>query len=171
MKIAAALIFGALAVGVLAGRPALAAADGEPASPAGSSAGQAAQAPLPSDPQALVSFITAAMRDRDQAAIERLVNWEGVRPLRKRLTLLQISTGFGRPIKEAVIEDFPEDGLKEAEERGTFKINMPVTKRLRIVFADGAGESGEDPANVYLIGQKDGAFRIAVLNSIGQQRK
>lgn len=166
----ALLLCGAMAVGGLADRPALAA--GSDGAAAGAASPATATAPLPSDPQALVTFITTAMRDHDQAAMERLVNWDGVRPLRKRLTLLQISTGFGRPIKEATIEDFPEDGLKEAEERGTYKINMPVSKRLRIVFGDGPGEPGEDSANVFLVGEKDGAFRIAVLNSVGQpQRK
>lgn len=166
MRIARILVCGVLAVGAFAGRGALAASDGAP-----ETAGSTAAAQLPSDPQAVVAFVTAAIRDHDQAAMERLVNWDGVRPLRKRLTLLQISTGFGRPIKEAVVEDFPPDGLDEAEQRGTYKINMPVTKRLRIVFADGQS-GGEDPANVFLLGEKDGALRIAVLNSVGApQRK
>lgn len=164
MRAGALLLWGALTAGVFAGGQALA------AGPEGAAATSAP--PLPADPQTLVTFVTAAMRDHDQSAMERLVNWDGVRPLRKRLTLLQISTGYGRPIKEAVIEDFPTDGLVEAEERGTYKINMPVSKRLRIVFGDGSGKSGEDPANVFLVGEKDGAFRIAVLNSVGQpQRK
>ncbi len=32
---------------------------------------------LPSDPQAVVTYVKDALRDRDEAAIERLVNWEG----------------------------------------------------------------------------------------------
>lgn len=125
---------------------------------------------LPSDPNGIVSFVTSALRDHDEAAIERLVNWEGVRAPRKRLTLYQIRTTFGRPIKEMAVEDFPADGLSEVEARGTFKLNMPVTKRLRIVFDEEAGDSDGGPANVFLLGQKDGVYRIAVLNSVGPPR-
>lgn len=125
---------------------------------------------LPSDATALVAFVTGALRDRDEAAIERLVNWEGVRPQRKRLTLYQIRTTFGRPIKEMAVEDFPADGLAEVEARGTFKPNMTVTKRLRVVFEEEPGEPDTSSANVFLLGEKDGAYRIAILNSVGAPR-
>lgn len=122
---------------------------------------------LPSDPQAVVAYVKDALRDRDEAAIERLVNWEGVRLPRKRLTLFQIRTTFGRPIREMAIEDFPADGLAEVEARGTLKPNMTVTKRLRIVFDDPADPEEASPSsNVFLLGQKDGAYRIAVLNAV-----
>ncbi len=86
---------------------------------------------------------------------------------RKRLTLFQIRTTFGRPIREMAIEDFPADGLAEVEARGTLKPNMVVTKRLRIVFDDPADPTDASPSsNVFLLGQKDGAYRIAVLNAV-----
>lgn len=119
----------------------------------------------------MVAYVKAALRDRDEAAIERLVNWDGVRLPRRRLTLYQIRTTFGRPIKDMAIEDFPADGLAEVEARGIFKPNMTVTKRLRIVFDEEAGQpEGEASANVFLLGEKDGAYRIAVLNSVGPPR-
>lgn len=135
------------------------------------SAAAAEQTALPSDPQGVVAYVKAALRDRDEAAIERLVNWDGVRLQRRRLTLYQIRTTFGRPIKDMAIEDFPADGLAEVEARGTFKPNMTVTKRLRIVFDEEAGQTeGEASANIFLLGEKDGAYRIAVLNSVGPPR-
>lgn len=135
------------------------------------SAAAAEQTALPSDPQGVVAYVKAALRDRDEAAIERLVNWDGVRLPRRRLTLYQIRTTFGRPIKDMAIEDFPADGLAEVEARGTFKPNMTVTKRLRIVFDEEAGQpEGEASANIFLLGEKDGAYRIAVLNSVGPPR-
>ncbi|MCJ2014775.1 hypothetical protein [Methylobacterium sp. J-076] len=131
------------------------------------SAATAAQGALPSDPQGVVDYVKAALRDRDEAAVERLVNWDGVRLPRKRLTLFQIRTTFGRPIREMAVEDFPADGLAEVEARGTFKPNMAVTKRLRIVFDEDEGRAeGTPPTNVFLLGEKDGAYRIAVLNAV-----
>lgn len=167
MKRAMTLACGVLAIGLTTGRLA-------PANAASADAGTSAAAAttaLPSDPKGLAAFVTDALRAHDQSALERLVNWDGVRPIRRRLTLLQMSTSFGRPIKEAVVEDFPADGLAEAQARGTMKPNMPVLKTLRVVFDETPDEDGVQPANVFLIGEKDGAFRIAVMNSSGQQRK
>lgn len=135
---------------------------------------QAAEPPAasaPADADSLARLVVAAMRDHDQAAMERLVNWEGVRPFRRRMTLHQISTGFGRPIKSAVVEDLPADALDEAQSHGTLKPNMTVTKALKVVFDEPADEFGGAPSNVYLVGEKDGALRIAVLTSTGSGRK
>lgn len=158
-----ALVLATLALG-LAGAPLT--------GPAGAAEGDAGasrtdRAALPSDPDGLVAFVTGALRARDEDAIERLVNWDGVRPPRRRLTLYQIRTTFGRPIKAATVEDFPPDGLVEAESRGTFKANMPVTQRLRIEFDETSEDAGAPPANVFLVGRKDGVYRIAVMNSVG----
>ena len=95
------------------------------------------------------------------------MNWDGVKLPRRRLTLYQIRTTFGRPIKTATVEDFPTDGLSEAESRGTFRPNMAITKRLRIVFDEASDDPESPPTNVFLVGQKDGVYRIAVLNSVG----
>lgn len=167
MRFATLLACGVLAIGLTTGR--LSPADAAPAD--GGASETAATAALPSDPKGLAAFVTDALRAHDQGAMERLVNWDGVRPIRRRLTLLQISTSYGRPIKEAVVEDFPADGLAEAQSRGTMKPNMPVLKTLRVVFDEQPDQDGVQPANVFLIGEKDGAFRIAVMNSSGPQRK
>jgi hypothetical protein len=159
---------GILTLSLAAGLGCLAQALPAPAAPSPPTAERAA---LPADPQGILDYVKAAVRDRDEDAFDRLVNWDGVKPVRKRLTLYQIRTSFGRPIKEATIEDFPADGLAEVEERGTYKLNMPVTKRLRIVFDEKDGDPETPSSNVFLLGPKDGVFRIAVLNSVGPPRR
>ena len=163
MTRASALIFAALALSVVgAPLPALTqTAEKRP------EAAKTDRTALPSDPDGLVDFVTGALRARDEEAFERLVNWDGVRLPRRRLTLYQIRTTFGRPIKAATVEDFPSDGLAEVESRGTFKPNMAITERLRIVFDETSDDPEAPPTNVFLVGRKDGVYRIAVLNSVG----
>ncbi|AWB21755.1 hypothetical protein DA075_13205 [Methylobacterium currus] len=129
-----------------------------------------AAAPLPSQPDALVAYVTTAIRDHDLPAFERLVNWTGTRAQRKRLTLYQIRSGFGRPIKAAALEPMPEDGLAEATARGTLKANMPVTDRLRVVFDEPPVEGDAAPTSVFLIGREGGTYRIALLVPTGPPR-
>lgn len=148
---------------------ALALAAGLLAGPAGAQqpAPEAAATPLPAQADALVAYVTKAMTDHDTAAFERLVNWTGTRAQRKRLTLYQIRSGFGRPIKAAALEPMPEDGLAEATARGTLKANMPVTERLRVVFDEPPVEGDAAPTSVFLIGRESGAYRIALLVPTG----
>jgi hypothetical protein len=129
--------------------------------------GAAVASPLPSQPDALVAYVTNAIRDHDLPAFERLVNWTGTRAQRKRLTLYQIRSGFGRPIKAASLEPMPEDGLAEATARGTLKANMPITDRLRVVFDEPPVENDAAPTSVFLIGREAGTYRIALLVPTG----
>ena len=126
-----------------------------------------ATSPLPAQADALVAYVTKAMTDHDVAAFERLVNWTGTRAQRKRLTLYQIRSGFGRPIKAASLEPMPEDGLAEATSRGTLKANMPITERLRVVFDEPPVEGGAAPTSVFLVGREAGTYRIALLVPTG----
>ncbi|KMO38668.1 hypothetical protein VQ03_16650 [Methylobacterium tarhaniae] len=131
---------------------------------------QGATSPLPAQADALVAYVTKAMTDHDIAAFERLVNWTGTRAQRKRLTLYQIRSGFGRPIKAAALEPMPGDGLAEATSRGTLKANMPVTERLRVVFDEPPVEGDAAPTSVFLIGREGGTYRIALLVPTGPPR-
>ncbi|MGE7417553.1 hypothetical protein [Methylobacterium tarhaniae] len=150
----------ALAAGLLAG-PATAQSAPEAAGSA---------APLPAQADALVAYVTKALTDHDLPAFERLVNWTGTRAQRKRLTLYQIRSGFGRPIKAAALEPMPDDGLSEATSRGTLKANMPVTERLRVVFDEPPVEGDAAPTSVFLIGREGGTYRIALLVPTGPPR-
>ncbi|KMO21504.1 hypothetical protein [Methylobacterium platani] len=128
------------------------------------------QPPLPAQADALVAYVTKAINDHDIAAFERLVNWSGTRAQRKRLTLYQIRSGFGRPIRQASLEPMPEDGLADATSRGTLKANMPVTERLRVVFDEPPVEGDAPPTSVFLVGREAGAYRIALLVPTGPPR-
>ncbi|TNC08242.1 hypothetical protein FF100_29945 [Methylobacterium terricola] len=127
-------------------------------------------APLPSQADALVAYVTKALTGHDLPAFERLVNWTGTRAQRKRLTLYQIRSAFGRPIKAAALEPMPADGLAEATARGTLKANMPVTERLRVVFDEPPVEGGAPPTSLFLVGREGGSYRIALLVPTGPPR-
>lgn len=126
----------------------------------------AAARDLPRTPDELISTVSRAIADRDMAVFEELVNWEGARKIRKRVVSYQIRSTFGRPIRSIALEDFPADGLKEAESRGTQKANMPVSHRLRVIFDEPPGESGRPPTDVFLIGKDRDTYRIALVNPV-----
>ncbi len=110
-----------------------------------------------------MAYVTRALDAHDIDAMDRLVDWEGVRPVRRRMTLFQIRYNFGRPIKSAAVEPFPLDGLHDAGAELNLKPNLPVTERLRVVFDEPAGSEGEVPASVFLLGREDGVYRISLL--------
>lgn len=145
-------------------------AQAQAAAPAQEAAKEAAPAPLPSQADALVAYVTKALAGHDLPAFERLVNWTGTRAQRRRLTLYQIRSGFGRPIRQASLEPMPEDGLAEATSRGTLKANMPVTERLRVVFDEPPVEGDAPPTSVFLVGHEGGTYRIALLVPTGPPR-
>ncbi len=149
----------------------LALADGPPAPPAAAAPNAQALAPsLPTRPDELVAYVTHALNTHDLDAIDRLVEWEGARPYRRRMTLFQIRYNFGRPIKSAAVEPFPADGLSDAKTELNLKPNLPVTQRLRVVFDEPAGPNGEEPAGVFLLGKENGVYRISLLLAAGPPR-
>ena len=135
------------------------------AAPAGSATAEA-QASVERLPQAskeLADYVSHALEAHDLDAFDRLVEWEGARPVRRRMTLYQIRYNFGRPIKSAVVEPIPPDGLGDAHALLSLKPNLPVTERLRVTFDEPPGPSGEQPACVFLLGKEDGVYRISLL--------
>jgi hypothetical protein len=134
-----------------------------PASTAETARAQASSDPLPARPNELVAYVTHALMAHDLDAFDRLVEWEGARPVRRRMTLYQLRYNFGRPIKSAAVESFPPDGLGDARALLNLKPNLPVTERLRVVFDEPPGADGEEPASVFLLGKKDGVYRISLL--------
>lgn len=157
-------------IGIAAALAAAAALPGPAHAQAPETAKEVAPVPLPSQADALVAYVTKALTEHDLPAFERLVNWTGTRAQRKRLTLYQIRSGFGRPIKAAALEPMPEDGLAEATSRGTLKANMPVTERLRVVFDEPPVEGDAAPTSVFLVGRDAGTYRIALLVPTGPPR-
>lgn len=139
----------------------------------GLSAARAAEAPapaapLPSQPDEVVSYVTKALAAHDLDAFERIVEWKGARPIRKRMTLSQIRYSFGRPIKSATVEPFPADGFQRAKDMLDLDPNMPVTEQLKVVFDEPVGvEGGTQPTSVFLLGKEDGRYRIGLLLAHG----
>lgn len=127
-----------------------------------------AAAPLPSQPDEVVTYVTNALTTHDLDAFERIVEWKGARPIRKRMTLSQIRYSFGRPIKSATVEPFPTDGFQRAKDMLDLDPNMPVTEQLKVVFDEPVGvEGGTQPTSVFLLGKEDGRYRIGLLLAHG----
>jgi len=119
---------------------------------------------LPQTDTELMGMVEAAIRERDLATFERLVNWQGASPHKKRVTSYEIRSSFGRPIRSIGLEPFPADGLAGLAERGTLKANMPIARQLRVVFDEPPIEAyGKPPTTVFLLGEAQGAWRIALL--------
>jgi hypothetical protein len=139
----------------------------KPAAPAKGADAQASASPLPGQSDELIAYVTHALKSHDLDAIDRLIEWEGARPIRRRMTLYQIRYNFGRPIKSAAVEPFPVDGLSDAKAELNLKPNLPVTERLRIVFDEPSGPDGDAPASVFLLGKENGIYRVALLLAAG----
>ena len=112
----------------------------------------------------VVGAVRTALESRDfEAFDEELVNWEGASEMRRRAVSFQLRHGFGRPIRSIGLEPFPEDGFRVIEERGTMKPNMPVSQQLRVVFDEPDTAYGKPPTALFLIGQQDDAYKIALV--------
>jgi hypothetical protein len=155
----------ALTAALVVAGPAL--ATDTPAAPAGGTDAQASASPLPGQSAELIAYVTLALNTHNLDAIDRLVEWEGARPIRRRMTLYQIRYNFGRPIKSVAVEPFPAGGLRDAKAELNLKPNLPVTERLRVVFDEPTGPDGEAPTSVFLLGKENGVYRIALLLAAG----
>jgi hypothetical protein len=126
------------------------------------SGGVALGAPPATEDQ-LVTELKAALLERDLAALEELVNWEGASKMRRRAVTYQLRSGLGRPIRSIAVEPFPADGFREIEERGTLRPNMPVSQQVRVVFDEPDNPYGRPPTAVFLVGKEGEAYRIALV--------
>ena len=129
---------------------------------AGTATGAATDLPRTDD--ALIETIKSAMTARDFEPFEKLVYWEGAGKIKRRIVKFQIRRGFGRKIDTIALEDFPEDGMASIDEIDHLRVNMPVTHRVRVTFDEPPiNDQGKLPTSVYLVGKKDGAYRIALV--------
>ena len=122
-------------------------------------------AAAPRTEEDLITLVRTAIEKQDYDAIEPLVNWQGSGPRNKRLVAMQIRHGLGRPVKSIKLEAAGPDVTEQVgAQHPDFQINMPITHLLRIAFGDGEGQPGQgDPGTVFLIGQSEGEFRIALV--------
>lgn len=127
-------------------------------------AAQAGEGDLPRTEADLVETVRTALLDRDEAAFDALINWEGAGEIKKRIVRFQLRSAFGRPIRSIKLQPFPKDGLDGVEARGTLAVNMPVSHRLKVEFDEPPRPDGGAPVDVFLIGKEDEAYRIALVN-------
>jgi hypothetical protein len=121
-------------------------------------------AAAPRNADELIAQVRAAIEKQDYESIEPLVNWQGSGPRNKRLVAMQIRHGLGRPIKKIALEPAGAEVAAQVIQHPDYQLNMPVTHLLRIAFSDGEGQPGQgDPGTVFLIGQSEGEFRIALV--------
>jgi len=95
---------------------------------------------------------------------EELVYWEGAGKIKRNIVAFEIRRGLGRKIDSITFEDFPEDGMAKIEAMDKLRINMPVTNRVRVTFDEPPiNDQGKPPTSVFLVGKRDGAYRIALV--------
>jgi hypothetical protein len=118
---------------------------------------------LPRTEEELVAVVRTAIAERDMATFEKLINWEGASPIKRRIVGFEVRRGLGRPIRTIGLEPFPENGLRGIEARA-LKANMAVSHQLRVVYDEPPMEGfGIRPTAVFLIGRDGDAFRIALV--------
>lgn len=135
------------------------------------SPGWAAAYDLPTTDEQLVDTVRTAIADRDLGAFEQLINWDGATKMRRRVVTFEVRHALGRPIQSITLEPFPADGLASVEARGTLKVNMPVSRQLRVVFDEPAIDGlDKSPRAVFLVGRMDDVYRIALVVRRGAPR-
>ena len=145
----------------LIGAPPAHADDAHPGTPAGAGATEAAA------PQAaaFADRVRLALNNHDLDFFEnQVVNWDGVRPRQRRLTLFQIRECFARPIKDVSVEPLKRDASTPLVPEG-FKTNMAVTDLLRVTFDEPKSDKQDQPACVFMLSREPTRFRIALILS------
>jgi len=130
----------------------------------GSGIAMSAAQDLPRTDDELVDRIRTAIDAKDYGPIEELVFWEGAGKIKRNIVAFEIRRGLGRKIDSIAFEEFPEDGMAKIEAMERLRVNMPVTNRVRVTFDEPPiNDTGKQPTSVFLVGKKDGAYRIALV--------
>ncbi len=123
---------------------------------------------LPADSDQLVATIRQAIEDSSYEQLEELVFWKGAGKIKKRIIRFQLNRNLGRPVKSIAFEDFPVDGMAALEATGKLEANMQVTNKVRVVFdEDPINDAGKLPTTVFVVGKKEGVYRIALVVRTG----
>lgn len=124
----------------------------------------AAKAELPGEPETMAAEIRSAIEARDYQRFEELVLWKDVGKIKKRVVAFQIRRGLGREIESVTLEGLDQNAVQEMLADGRHKLNMPVSQKVRVVYAEAAiNDSGKKPTSVFLIGKHKDAYRIGVV--------
>jgi len=129
------------------------------------STGAAAEVALPRTADDLIAMVRAVSDTRDFERFKELVYWKGAGKIKRRVVRFRVRSGFGRPIKSITFEELkPSDlaGLEQYKHR--MQLNMPVSHRLRVIYDEPPlANTDTPPSTVFLVGQLDGAYRIALV--------
>ncbi len=124
----------------------------------------AAKAELPGDAETMAAEIRSAIEARDYERFEELVLWKDVDKIKKRVVAFQIRRGLGREIESVTLESLDLNAVQEMLADGRHKLNMPVSQKVRVVYAEAAiNDNGKKPTSVFLIGKHKDAYRIGVV--------
>lgn len=124
----------------------------------------AADAKLPGDAEAMAAEIRSAIEARDYERFEKLVLWRDIGKIKKRVVAFQIRRGLGREIESVTLEGLDQNAVRKMLADGRHKLNMPVSQKVRVVYAEAAiNESGKKPTSVFLIGKHKDAYRIGLV--------
>lgn len=124
----------------------------------------AAAEDLPSTDQELIDRIKNAIDAKDYGPIEDLVYWEGAGKIKRNIVAFEIRRGLGRKIDSISFEDFPKGGMAKIDAMEKLRVNMLVTNQVRVIYDEPpVNDQGRQPTSVFLVGKKDGAYRIALV--------
>jgi len=124
----------------------------------------AAKGELPGDAQTMAAEIRSAIEARNYERFEELVLWKDVGKIKKRVVAFQIRRGLGREIESVTLEDLDQNAVQGMVADGRHKLNMPVSQKVRVVYAEAAiNDSGKKPTSVFMIGKHRDAYRIGVV--------
>ena len=125
---------------------------------------RAFSAELPRNPDELVRIIRSAIESNDYERIKKIIYWQDVGKIKRRIVRYQIRHGLGRPIRSIAFEDFPKNGLDGVLATGKLMANMPITNRVRVIYEEPPIDAaGKLPTSVFLIGKIDDAYRIGLV--------
>ena len=124
----------------------------------------AAGSTLPGNAQTMAAEIRSAIEASDYQRFEELVLWRNVGKIKKRVVAFQIHRGLGREVESVTLEGLDQNALHKMLADGRHRLNMPVSQKVRVVYAEAAiNESGKKPTAVFLIGKHNNAYRIGLI--------
>ncbi|MEZ5824947.1 MAG: hypothetical protein R3C97_09450 [Geminicoccaceae bacterium] len=125
---------------------------------------QPVAAELPKDADGMLADIRGAIEARDYERFEELVLWKDVGKIKGRVVAFQIRRGLGRAVESISLEPVSQEAIDRMLADGRHKINMPVTEKIRVVYAEPPNEkTGKKPTSVFLVGKHKDAYRIGVV--------
>lgn len=111
----------------------------------------------------LMQQFREAHESSDYRKIEQLINWNGVSGYQKKMVRVYTKANFGRKIAHSDFRPADTAYLRNFSlGPKTYHSNMEVSHLMRFEFDERIAHDKERPSVVYLVGQVDGEYRIAM---------